>query len=240
MGMLSINRFDQSVISFFNQFSRKSEIVDRLIIFLSNNDLFKGGLIMIIFWWIWFLPSEEITLKRRRLLSTVCGCLVALLVVRILVMTTHLRERPLFNGAVHLMTPLGFDRGSVPNKENSFPSDHATMFFAFATGLFYISKKTGFLTLLYVLLLVALPRVYIALHYPTDILAGAFIGVLVVIIANTQYLTTNVSGKLLKYADSHPQPFYAILFLLSFQMATLFDSIRNILHFGGTILRLYQ
>jgi hypothetical protein len=56
---------------------------------------------------------------------------------------------------------------------SSFPSDHACLFFALATGLCLISPVIGGLALLHASLIVSLPRIYLGLHYPTDVLAGA-------------------------------------------------------------------
>lgn len=57
----------------------------------------------------------------------------------------------------------------------SFPSGHATFFFALATAIYLYNKKWGrvFLMLSGV---VAVARVVAGVHYPLDVLAGAAIG----------------------------------------------------------------
>ena len=59
----------------------------------------------------------------------------------------------------------------------SFPSGHAFSSFLCATLLFLYNKKLGFITFP-LAFLIALSRVYLCVHYPTDVLAGAFIGAL--------------------------------------------------------------
>lgn len=57
----------------------------------------------------------------------------------------------------------------------SFPSDHAVMAGAVTAGLFLVSRRLGVITLLAAALL-AFSRVYIAAHFPQDVLAGLVLG----------------------------------------------------------------
>ena len=61
---------------------------------------------------------------------------------------------------------------------SSFPSDHAsTAFVMFGIMGHHLKKWKLWLYLLAVL--IAISRVYLGVHYPTDVLAGAFLGILV-------------------------------------------------------------
>jgi undecaprenyl-diphosphatase len=64
----------------------------------------------------------------------------------------------------------------------SFPSGHATFFFALATTVYLYNKRWGAFFYLAATLL-SLSRVAAGVHYPTDILAGALVGVLIAQIA---------------------------------------------------------
>lgn len=59
----------------------------------------------------------------------------------------------------------------------SFPSGHAAFFFALSTVVFFYNKKIGALFLLGSFL-ISLARVFSGIHWPSDILAGAIIGIL--------------------------------------------------------------
>jgi undecaprenyl-diphosphatase len=65
---------------------------------------------------------------------------------------------------------------------SSFPAGHAATAFAGATLLSYIAPKAmpGFAALA---VLIAYSRVYVGVHYPGDVIAGAIVGVAVGIIA---------------------------------------------------------
>ncbi len=65
----------------------------------------------------------------------------------------------------------------------SFPSGHAAFFFALATGIFFYRKWWG--VLFYALALaIGLARVAAGLHWPSDILAGAVVGIFSAILIN--------------------------------------------------------
>lgn len=59
----------------------------------------------------------------------------------------------------------------------SFPSGHAAVFFALAVALWFIDRRTGW-WFGALALVNGIARVYVGVHWPTDILAGAAIGIL--------------------------------------------------------------
>lgn len=57
----------------------------------------------------------------------------------------------------------------------SFPSGHTGSSFAAATALFLCNKKWG-VTALFFAIIIGLSRIYLFVHFPTDVLAGAVLG----------------------------------------------------------------
>jgi undecaprenyl-diphosphatase len=57
----------------------------------------------------------------------------------------------------------------------SFPSDHATAVGAVAAGLWFVHRRLGAGVALLALIM-ALARVYVGAHYPSDVLAGLALG----------------------------------------------------------------
>ena len=80
----------------------------------------------------------------------------------------------------------------VPEDPWSFPSGHTLSSFAAASALYFFHHKTGFLAFL-LAAAIAFSRLYASVHYPTDVLAGAVIGVLCGIIA--AWLTDRVTDQ---------------------------------------------
>ncbi|MDF2959924.1 MAG: phosphatidic acid phosphatase [Paenibacillus sp.] len=62
-----------------------------------------------------------------------------------------------------------------PLKDHSFPSGHTTAIFSVVTPLVFANPWAG-TVLLPLALLVGISRIYLGQHYPSDCLAGAFIG----------------------------------------------------------------
>lgn len=58
----------------------------------------------------------------------------------------------------------------------SFPSGHATAFFALATAVYFWNKKMGYVFYVFATL-IAFGRVFVGVHYPLDVLGGAVLGI---------------------------------------------------------------
>lgn len=69
----------------------------------------------------------------------------------------------------------GLLRLASPTADFSFPSDHCVMAGAVAVGLLLVSRRLG-LVAVALAVLMAFSRVYIAAHYPWDVVAGLLFG----------------------------------------------------------------
>lgn len=71
-------------------------------------------------------------------------------------------------------------------QDPSFPSGHTAISFAAASVLFYLDKRTGIFSII-IASIIAFSRLYLYVHYPTDVLAGIIVGVLCGIISINIY-----------------------------------------------------
>ena len=70
----------------------------------------------------------------------------------------------------------------------SFPSDHVTLGAAVTLMLFYVSRRLGYFSLGFTLLM-AFARVYVGVHYPQDVLAGLIDGAIVAVLLRFLLIT---------------------------------------------------
>lgn len=104
---------------------------------------------------------------------------------------------------------------------------------AVATAILFASRPAGIYALLHVIVLICLPRLYLGLHYPTDLLAGLALGACIACLVNVPRIRALVSKPVLAFAECCPGLFYGAAFLVSFELATQFDELR-LLAFGLT------
>ncbi len=194
---------------------------------LSGNDLLKGGVIVTLIWWAWFRRSAHKTDDREYLISGIFASLVSILMARGLATMLPFRPRPMTVAALHFQTPFGASDHGLINW-SSFPSDHAAVFFALATSIFFVWRAAGIAALVYVFLFIAMPRLYLGFHYPTDILGGALIGIALAFIARAKVFRDWIARFMVPWLERSPGRLYACLFFLTYQIASLFGDIRSI------------
>jgi undecaprenyl-diphosphatase len=105
---------------------------------------------------------------------------------------------------------------------SSFPSDHATLFIALAVGVFFASRRLGTMAIAYAVLFIMFPRVYLGIHWPTDVLAGAALGMVFALIATIPAYRHFVWKWANRSWQFSPASVAALMFLLSYEITDLF------------------
>jgi undecaprenyl-diphosphatase len=236
-----MNEFDLSILQFFNQFVGRCPLFDDFVRVLAENSLLKGGVVMIAFWWAWFRWPEDVDPERRarpKILVTFASAMLAVVIARGLAHLLPYRSRP-------LELELGLQAPAMLNKTHvegwsSFPSDHGMLFFALATGMLCVSRPLGLLVLLHTVVLICLPRVYLLIHNPTDLMAAAVLGSAFGLFANWPPIRDRLAEPMLRLAKSQPAWFYAFAFFITYQAALLFDPVRYLGKFVLVALDLYH
>lgn len=153
--------FEYTILDFIqNNFSHP--IVDEVMKFFSF--LGNSG-------WVWILLGVSLLFfkKTRKIGITICLSLIfSLLICNITLKPLIARTRPYeLREAIALI----IDR---PN-DFSFPSGHTSASFAAAVAIFAHDKRYGAIALT-LASLIAFSRLYLYVHFPTDVLGGMIIG----------------------------------------------------------------
>lgn len=149
-----------------------SQPFDAFFKFAANDLIYVAVVIVAL---AFLIPGGAAAVARRR--GAVAATLSAGLGLLVVVPVAHIadRVRPFVAhpGHAHLLIHHARDAG--------FPSDHATGAFGLAMGMCLYYPPLG--VLLFVLAaLIAFARVYVGVHYPGDVLAGAVIGALAALV----------------------------------------------------------
>jgi undecaprenyl-diphosphatase len=237
-GVVSVHamtRFDKNALAFVNGFARLSPRFDAFMSYLFDAYLLQGGVMMALFWSAWFGADDTRDARRRRqtVLSSLLAMYTALLLGLAIRAALPFRPRPLRDASIVFNLPFGFD---TLGASTSFPSGHAVVFFALATGLWTISKRLGLLGSLYALLFVCLPRMYLGLHYPSDIVAGAAVAVATTVAVNRMLLGSAFIEPFWAWSERHPALFNSFFFIASLDTAMEFSNAKALIRLATTQL----
>lgn len=218
---------DVGVFRFLHGYFGRWPALDNFLDTLTDNGLLKAGPILIALWVLWFVRDEQTDRRRTGIVSLLlAGCGAAAFSV-CLTRILPIRLRPIYEPSLGAGVPLQ----GTPDwaRVSSLPSDHAALFVAMACGLVFVSRRWGWLALFDVVLFVCLPRAYLGLHYFSDLVAGAGIGLAFAWLCNTDYFRTRLSEPLLRFEASHSPAFYGVLFTVTLEIGNLFHDARQCL-----------
>ncbi len=100
------------------------------------------------------------------------------------------------------------------------------LWMSIAVGIFIVSRRVGILALLYVAIFICIPRAYLGFHYPTDLLGGAAIGIVITFIMTRDSVRRHYATYMLRWIERNPGPSAMLGFVLCVELVTQFDEIR--------------
>ncbi|PFH19098.1 MULTISPECIES: phosphatase PAP2 family protein [Burkholderia] len=219
-----MNNFDTTIQIFLTRITL-SPLMNHAIRVIAGLYTFKGFVLIPVLCWLWFQPGPHRERQRELVVATVASGLAALAFGRLLAKVLPFRVRPIYNPDLHLHFPSEELRAATLQAWSSFPSDHAMLWMAIATGIFIITRRVGVLALLYAAVFICLPRAYLGYHYPTDLIAGAAIGIAIAWLLTRDAIRSRFAPQVLEAIRRFPAPAYTLAFLLCFELITQFDEL---------------
>ncbi len=179
--MALIQNIDSSIL-YFIQNHIQNQFFNPIMIFITN--LGNMGLI-----WITIAIALLFTNKFRKVgILMLCALIINTILGEIILKNVFQRARP-FNTLQHLQLLI------KEPQSYSFPSGHTSSAFACAIILAYYVKKVAVPSII-LACLIAFSRVYLTVHYPSDVLAGIVLGIISAVI--TIYLHKLYSKRINK------------------------------------------
>jgi undecaprenyl-diphosphatase len=160
---------DWTLFKACNGLAGRSPVLDAVIRMLMNDYALTTALVLFLFA-LWFSGQTLAARARnqRALFSAIASMFLGNLLIKAMNLVLY-RPRPFAYRTVTLL----FYRPS----DSSFPSNAAAVGFSIATSVWLFNRKVG-LVLYVVASLLGLARICGGVHYPSDIVGGALIGMI--------------------------------------------------------------
>lgn len=216
-------QIDEYVSAAVNRWASRNEVINHAVYVAGQTDFLTGALMVALVYYCWF--SNTTAESRTRLLLGFGAVLVSGVASRLLQVSLPMRLRPM-HALDSGFNPLPGIDPALANHWGSFPSDHAALFFALVAVVWRQSRWLGLLAMCSAVFGV-LPRIYLGLHYLSDTVAGAVLGVGLVLMFG-RFGPRTLAGRALAWEQRWPGLVYGVAFLVTFEVATLFEDIRQV------------
>lgn len=199
--------------------------LDRIVNYEEGLNLMKGGLLLGLYWIFWFRPGVDQQDRKATIIAALAGTITALVANRTIALALPFSQRPMYDPTIAVQAL------SVPVQPNledwsSFPSDTASYFVALAFGFWFLRRRLGIALSVWAGLYICFPRLLLGLHYPSDLVVGAMIGIVSVALLQRALLKNPIARPVLSFERARPDLFYPVMFLVSYELSVELADVR--------------
>jgi undecaprenyl-diphosphatase len=211
---------DVSLYRAVNDLCGLNPTLDRIAV---HAQIIQGTIFVGIVGALWFWPEDR---RRRRetIIIMILAIAVSLILNRFVSTLLPFRDRPMYT--LGAKAP-GFPWHADLEHWSSFPSDTATLLFAIAAGFWLGSRWLGLVFGVFAIS-TSLARVYLGIHYPSDILVGALLGIGTSVALDRDFVRRKIAAPILAIEMSHPPYFYGVFFMILSELGDGFPVTRRI------------
>lgn len=258
------SEWNESIFGLLNGLSGSSFTLDALIDLAIDNPVAKAGPIVACFAYAWWQADAlNDQARRRSILLITLVSLFAIAPFMKVVSTGVFAPRPLVHSEQVYSVQADGELAASPlqqfrppatgdaaaryeslqsghleeNDFGSFPSDHAALFGALAFGIFCAARLAGLIALGWAVFVTLGARVITGLHWPLDIVIGAAVGIVLLIVALVlaRQLPQRWFDWILGAADRWPGVAAAVLFLALLEISQAMSTLKRIAELGGSM-----
>ena len=225
--LIPVYAFDIAAVQALNSYLGVWPTLDKALWVLGTNPLFKGFLFVSLLLWLGAGRKPDQDNGFCFAIKWIAGLAVGLLIARYVQNFVPSHLRPISEPALALRSFRLADNAYFA-RLYSFPSDHAVMFFGLSTAIFSRNRGIGALAFLWSAAVICAPRVYFGYHYPSDVIAGAALGVTVMAAALAARVPDFVTRRARDFETFAPGLGHGLAFFICAEIAVNFDHVREI------------
>ena len=170
--------FDKGITLLINGWARHNSLADTLAVWCANDLIFVMVAVVALRWW----QIGNYPRMRHTCLVAGLSFLLAVAINLVIALFIH-RIRP--NDA-------GLTQALITHSPDwSFPSDHAATSTAIAVALWFQDHRKLAMALFVAAAVICVSRVFVGVHYVSDVIGGAFVGIATAYIVSKLFVEGN-------------------------------------------------
>jgi undecaprenyl-diphosphatase len=160
---------NQEILTYLNTLANTNNTMNKFVMIFADTPIFLLPLFLV---WYWIYYSIKWKNKKKENLLIIFYSVVLSIIISLIIQKIFHVDRP----ENYLLNTWKLLLDHIPDV--SFPSDHATVSFAFATSLFLSNYKKLWFIYIVLAIFMWIARISAWVHWPTDILWWMFVWII--------------------------------------------------------------